>query len=132
MPNAQIQPFLLFEGNAEEAMNLYVSIFSGAKILELHRYGPNQAGQEGSIMRAVFSIKDLTLLCTDSVAKHGFTFTPSVSLFVNCDSEEEINRLYESLSANSDAFMPIGDYGFSRRFAWLSDRFGVSWQLNLA
>lgn len=132
MPNAQIQPFLLFEGNAEEAMNLYVSIFSGAKILELHRYGPNQAGQEGSIMRAVFSIKDLTLLCTDSVAKHGFTFTPSVSLFVNCDSEEEIDRLYESLSANSDAFMPIGDYGFSRRFAWLSDRFGVSWQLNLA
>jgi predicted 3-demethylubiquinone-9 3-methyltransferase (glyoxalase superfamily) len=132
MPNAQIQPFLLFEGNAEEAMNLYISIFSGAKILELHRYGPNQAGQEGSIMRAVFSIKDLTLLCTDSVAKHGFTFTPSVSLFVNCDSEEEINRLYESLSANSDAFMPICDYGFSRRFAWLSDRFGVSWQLNLA
>jgi predicted 3-demethylubiquinone-9 3-methyltransferase (glyoxalase superfamily) len=69
MPNTQIQPFLLFEGNAEEAMNLYISLFSGAKILELHRYGPNQAGREGSIMRAVFSIKDLTLLCTDSVVE---------------------------------------------------------------
>jgi len=132
MPNAQIQPFLLFEGNAEEAMDLYVSLFSEAKILELHRYGPNQAGCEGSVMRAVFTIKDLTLLCTDSVVKHGFTFTPFISLFVNCDSEEEINRLYESLSANGNAFMPIGDYGFSRRFAWLMDRFGVSWQLNLA
>ena len=132
MSNTQIQPFLLFEGNAEEAMNLYVSLFSDAKILELHRYGPNQAGREGSVMRAVFTIKDLTLLCTDSVVKHGFTFTPSISLFVNCDSEEEINRLYESLSANGNAFMPIGDYGFSRKFAWLSDRFGVSWQLNLA
>jgi len=113
-------------------MNLYVSLFSEAKILELHRYGPNQAGKEGTVMRAVFSIKDLTLLCTDSVVKHGFTFTPSISLFVNCDSEEEINRLYESLAANGNAFMPIGDYGFSRKFAWLSDRFGVSWQLNLA
>jgi predicted 3-demethylubiquinone-9 3-methyltransferase (glyoxalase superfamily) len=50
MPNAQIQPFLLFEGKAEEAMNLYISLFPGAKILELHRYGPNQAGKEGSIM----------------------------------------------------------------------------------
>jgi predicted 3-demethylubiquinone-9 3-methyltransferase (glyoxalase superfamily) len=55
----------------------------------------------------------------------------SRTLFIH-SPEDEINRLYESLSASGNAFMPIGDYGFSRKFAWLSDRFGVSWQLNLA
>ena len=83
-------------------------------------------------MRADFSIKDLTIMCTDSAIKHGFTFTPSVSLFVDCDSEDEIDRLNSSLSDGGNTFMPLANYGFSRKFAWVSDRFGVSWQLNLA
>src|SRR5882672_554494 len=79
-----IRPFLMFEGKAEEAMNFYVSLFPGAKILDIKRYGPNQPGPEGSVMKASFSIAGQTVLCTDSFVKHGFTFTPAFSFFVDC------------------------------------------------
>jgi predicted 3-demethylubiquinone-9 3-methyltransferase (glyoxalase superfamily) len=62
--------------------------------------------------------------------KHSFTFTPAVSLFVRCDSEEEVSRLCSALAEGGNVLMPVGNYGFSRRFAWVNDRFGVSWQLN--
>ena len=132
MPDSKVRPFLMFEGKAEEAMDFYVSLFSGAKVLDILRYGPNQAGTEGSVMKASFSIGDLTVMCTDSTVKHAFTFTPSVSLFVDCESDEEVIRLSSVLSEGGDILMELGDYGFSRKFAWVNDRYGVSWQLNLA
>jgi predicted 3-demethylubiquinone-9 3-methyltransferase (glyoxalase superfamily) len=132
MPNTKIHPFLLFEGKAEEAINLYLSLFPGSQLVDLQRWGPNQPGKEHSVMKASFTIKDLTIMCTDSPAQHAVTFTPSVSLFVDCDSEDELNHLNTSLSEGGNIFMPIGNYGFSRSFTWISDRFGVSWQLNLA
>jgi len=132
MADVTVHPFLMFEGKAEEAMNFYVSLFPGAKILDIKRYGPNQPGPEGSVMKASFSIGNQTVLCTDSFVKHGFTFTPSFSFFVDCASEEEIGRLSASVSEGGATLMPLGEYGFSRKFAWVSDRFGVSWQLNLA
>jgi predicted 3-demethylubiquinone-9 3-methyltransferase (glyoxalase superfamily) len=63
--------------------------------------------------------------------KHQFSFTPSFSIFVTCDTEEELDNLYEKLLIDGQALMPLGDYGFSKKFGWLNDRFGVSWQLNL-
>jgi predicted 3-demethylubiquinone-9 3-methyltransferase (glyoxalase superfamily) len=132
MADVTVHPFLMFEGKAEEAMNFYVSLFPGAKILDIKRYGANQPGPEGSVMKASFSIGNQTVLCTDSFVKHGFTFTPSFSFFVDCASEEEIGRLSASVSEGGATLMPLGEYGFSRKFAWVSDRFGVSWQLNLA
>lgn len=132
MANSKIHPFLMFEGKAEEAMNFYVSLFDDAKVLEILRYGPNESGKEGSVMRASFSIGGQTILCIDSVVSHGFSFTPALSLFVDCQSEDEIARLSSALSAGGNTFMPLDSYGFSRKFAWVSDRFGVSWQLNLA
>ncbi|WP_263368003.1 VOC family protein [Edaphobacter bradus] len=132
MANTRVQPFLMFEGKAEEAMNFYVSLFDGAQVLEILRYGPDEAGKEGSVMRASFSIGGQTILCIDSIVKHGFSFTPAFSLFVNCESEGEIVRLSSALSEGGSTFMPLDDYGFSRKFAWVSDRYGVSWQLNLA
>jgi predicted 3-demethylubiquinone-9 3-methyltransferase (glyoxalase superfamily) len=63
--------------------------------------------------------------------KHDFTFTPSFSLFVQCESDDEILRLASALLESGAALMPLGEYGFSRRFAWVNDRYGVSWQLNL-
>ncbi|MNG41952.1 3-demethylubiquinone-9 3-methyltransferase [compost metagenome] len=64
--------------------------------------------------------------------KHAFTFTPSMSLYVTCETEAEIDRLFGSLSEGGSVMMPLAAYPFSEKFGWLSDRFGVSWQLTLA
>ncbi len=107
-------------------MNLYVSLIPGSEVIEIVRYGPGEAGPEGSIKTARFSLGGQQLLCSDSFVKHEFTFTPSISFFVTCDSEEEIRRLSSKLSEGGKEFMPLGNYGFSRQFAWVGDRFGVS------
>jgi predicted 3-demethylubiquinone-9 3-methyltransferase (glyoxalase superfamily) len=132
MANPTIRPFLMFEGKAEEAMNFYISLFPGAKVIDIVRYGANRTEAEGSVMKASFSIGNQTVLCTDSIVKHTFSFTPSFSFFVDCASEGDISRIYAALSADGTELMPLGEYGFSRKFAWVNDRYGVSWQLNLA
>ncbi|MGA7226540.1 MAG: VOC family protein [Candidatus Acidiferrales bacterium] len=132
MSTTKIRPFLMFEGKAEEAMNFYVSLFPGAEVLDLVRYGPNGPGAAGSVVKATFRIGTETVMCTDSTVQHGFSFTSAFSFFVECDTEDEIDRLYAALVAGGTAPMPIGNYGFSRKFGWVNDRFGVSWQLNLA
>ncbi len=121
----------MFEGKAEEAMNFYVSLFPGSEIVDIVRYGPGQAGAEGSVLKAAFTVGGQSVLCIDSFVKHGFSFTPAISFFVVCDSEEEIRRLSDVLSEGGAELMPLGEYGFSRLFAWVNDRYGVSWQLNL-
>jgi predicted 3-demethylubiquinone-9 3-methyltransferase (glyoxalase superfamily) len=131
MMGMTVRPFLMFQGSAEEAMNLYVSLFPGGQVLEVVRYGPEGPGVPGSVMKASFSVGGQTILCTDSWVKHAFTFTPASSLFVDCESEEEIGRLASELAEGGAVLMPLGEYGFSRRFAWVNDRYGVSWQLNL-
>jgi predicted 3-demethylubiquinone-9 3-methyltransferase (glyoxalase superfamily) len=121
----------MFEGKAEEAMRFYVSLIPASEILEVVRYGPGQPGPEGSVMKATVSIGGQIVLCTDSFVKHNFTFTPAISLFVQCYTEEEVTRLSSALAEGGSVLMPLGNYGFSRLFAWVNDRFGVSWQLNL-
>jgi predicted 3-demethylubiquinone-9 3-methyltransferase (glyoxalase superfamily) len=130
MPKA-VRPFLMFEGRAEEAMRFYVSLFPEARITEFSRFGPEGPGTPGTVMRGSFVIAGQTVLCTDSLMSHAFTFTPSFSLFVDCESEAEIERLCVALAEGGTTLMPLGHYGFSRKFAWVNDRFGVSWQLNL-
>ena len=127
-----VRPFLMFEGRAEEAMGFYVGLVPGSAVLELTRYEAGGPGVPGTVMRAVFSLAGLEVMCTDSPIAHGFTFTPAASLFVTCGSEEELEVLAAGLAEGGSWLMPLGDYGFSRRFGWLNDRFGVSWQLNLA
>ncbi|MBZ5582115.1 MAG: VOC family protein [Acidobacteriia bacterium] len=122
----------MFSGQAEEAMNFYVSLFPGGEVTDIARYGPGEAGAEGTIFKAAFSVGGLSVLCIDSPVKHEFGFTPAISLFVDCRSEDEIRRLAAALSEGGAELMPLGEYGFSRQFAWVADRFGVSWQLNLA
>ena len=128
--DAEIRPFLMFEGRAEEAVRFYVSLFGG-KVLELERFGAGGPGPEGTVSKAVFSICGLTLRAFDSFVKHGFGFTPAFSLFVDLKSEADLQRVYDALAEGGSALMPLGDYGFSRKFGWVNDRFGVSWQLNL-
>jgi predicted 3-demethylubiquinone-9 3-methyltransferase (glyoxalase superfamily) len=125
-----ISTFLMFEGKAEEAINFYISIFKVSQIIDLTRYNANEGGAEGTVKLARFSLKGQEFVCIDSVG-HNFTFTPSMSLFVNCDSEEEINGLYENLSLGGQVMMPLGAYPFSKKYGWVSDKYGVSWQLSL-
>ncbi|WP_095407441.1 VOC family protein [Pseudobacillus wudalianchiensis] len=127
-----VTPFLMFQdGKAEEAMNFYTSLIKDSEIKSIVRYGANEAGDEGTVMQAVFSLKGQEFMCIDSNVKHQFSFTPSFSIYVTCDTEEEMTSLYQQLIVGGQALMPIGDYGFSKKFGWLTDRFGVSWQLNL-
>jgi predicted 3-demethylubiquinone-9 3-methyltransferase (glyoxalase superfamily) len=120
----QIHTFLMFEGKAEEAVNLYVSLVPKARIIEVQKHG------ESTLYR--FELNGVEYRALDSATHHAFTFTPSMSLFVECDGEAEIDRLYSALLEGGQALMPIGNYGFSRKFGWVNDRFGVSWQFNLA
>lgn len=126
-----IVPFLMFEGSAEAAMNLYVGLFPNSAVSRVERYGPGEPGAEGSVKRADFVIAGQRLMCIDSPVKHAFTFTPSMSLFVECESEADLDSAFGQLSAGGGVLMPPGSYGFSTKFAWVNDRFGVSWQLNL-
>ncbi|MCZ7545423.1 MAG: VOC family protein [Anaerolineae bacterium] len=128
----RITTFLMFDGKAEEAMNFYTSLFEDAKILSLTRYGPNEAGAEGTVMQATFALDGQTFMCIDSSIKHEFTFTPAMSLYVACETEADVDRLFEALSEGGQVLMPLDRYPFSAKYAWLADRFGVSWQLSLA
>ncbi|MCC5883889.1 MAG: VOC family protein [Halomonas sp.] len=130
MPH-HVTPQLMFEGNAEQAMRFYVSLFDDAEIIRLELYGPEEPGREGSVKQAEFTLAGRRYTCIDSHISHPFTFTPSMSLFVECENREEFERLLTQLSEQGEMLMPPDDYGFSTRFAWLNDRFGVSWQLNL-
>ena len=89
----RVQPFLMFQGNAEEAMRFYVSLFADGEVTAIKRDGSGEAGAEGSVQTASFSIGKLVVKCIDSPIKHAFDFTPSFSLFVECESEAEIQRL---------------------------------------
>jgi predicted 3-demethylubiquinone-9 3-methyltransferase (glyoxalase superfamily) len=121
----------MFEGTAEEAMSFYVSLFNGSEIKQIERYGPGEPGKEGTVKIARFTLVGHDLICIDSPVKHGFTFTPSTSIFVDCESEAELNEAFNQLAAGGQILMPLDYYGFSTRFGWCQDRFGVSWQLNL-
>lgn len=128
----KVTPFLMFqEGKAEEAMNFYTSLIEDSAITNIVRYGANESGDEGTVMQATFTLKGQEFMCIDSNIKHQFSFTPSFSIFVTCNTEEELANLYQKLIEGGQALMPIGDYGFSKKFGWLNDRYGVSWQLNL-
>jgi predicted 3-demethylubiquinone-9 3-methyltransferase (glyoxalase superfamily) len=126
-----VAPFLMFDGKAEEAMRFYVSLIPGSEVLGIQRYGPEGPGAEGSVMLGRFSLAGLAVLCSDSPVSHAFSFTPSTSLFVTCASDDEIERIAAALAEDGEWLMPLDDHGFSRRFAWLNDRYGVSWQQNL-
>jgi predicted 3-demethylubiquinone-9 3-methyltransferase (glyoxalase superfamily) len=121
----------MFDGVAEAAMNFYVSLFKGSEVRKVERYGPGEQGKEGSIKIADFTVGGQRFRCIDSPVKHAFSFTPSMSIFVDCEDEAELDEAYKELSAGGEVLMPVGDYGFSAKFGWVNDRFGVSWQLNL-
>jgi predicted 3-demethylubiquinone-9 3-methyltransferase (glyoxalase superfamily) len=130
---SRVTPCLMFQdGRSEEAMNRYVEVFGDGRVISIKRYGPNSVGaKEESIEQAVFEIHGQRLMMTESPPVHPFGFTPAISLLVDFDSQEELDRVFAELSAGGEVMMPLDNYGFSRRFAFLQDRYGISWQLNL-
>lgn len=122
---------LTFDGRALEAMRFYVSIFPEAVITSLAKYGKGGPGKEGSVLRAVFRLNGQDFMAIDSPVKREAGFTPAVSMYVACESETEIDLLYKRLLEGGGPLMPLENYGFSRKFGWLTDKFGLSWQLNL-
>ncbi len=121
-------------GKAEEAITLYTTVFAGSEITSIERYGAdNGDGEtEGSIKAARFTLNGVEHVAMDSRRRHEVTFTPATSFLVECESKAEFEKTYQALSDGGVELMPPDDYGFSKKFVWLNDRYGVSWQLNLA
>lgn len=127
------KPFLMFQGGtAHAALDLYLATFPDSGIVRVVHWAQGEAGPVGTIKIAVFTICGQEFMCSDSPVKHDFEFTPSSSTFVDFDSVEELERVFSVLSEGGKILMPLDNYGFSQRFGWVNDRFGVSWQLNLA
>jgi len=127
-----LRTFLTFQGGAAtEALDLYRDVFTDFELIEIDRYGPTDAGPEGTVKVATFRLAGSEFSCADSPIGHDWGFTPAVSLWIDCDDDDEQQRLFSQLSDGGQVFMPLDDYGFSTRFGWVGDRHGVTWQLNL-
>lgn len=113
----KITPFLWFDGNAEEAVNFYVSIFKNSKILSVTRYGDAGPGPKGTVMSATFQLEGQNFYALNGGPE--YTFTPAVSFFVSCETQKEVDELWEKLSKD----------GRKDRCGWLQDKFGLSWQI---
>jgi len=125
------RPFLMFQnGCAQAALDLYFSTFPDSHMVRAEHYAQNDVGPPGSIKVAVFTLCGREYMCSDSPVRHGYTFTPSNSTFVEFDSIAELERVFGILSDGGQILMPLANYGFSQLFGWINDRFGVSWQLN--
>ena len=113
----KITPFLWFDSNAEEAMNFYTSIFKNSKIGQVRRYGEAGPGPKGAVMTATFQIEGQEFMALNG-GPH-YKFTPAISLFVNCETQKEVDELWEKLSAGGETL----------QCGWLTDKFGVTWQI---
>ncbi len=113
----KITPFLWFDRNAEEAARFYVSIFENSKIVSLSRYGDAGPGPKGSAMVVVFELAGQQFMALNGGPQ--FKFTEAVSFLVNCETQDEVDTLWERLSAG----------GSPGQCGWLKDKFGLSWQI---
>lgn len=131
VPIQKITPFLWFDNQTEEAVNFYLTVFNNSKIKTTTRYGEEGAKATGmpenSVMTMAFQIEGL-----DYVAINGgpvFQINPTISFFVNCETIQEIERLWGRLSENGTIMMELDSYPFAEKYGWLQDKFGVSWQI---
>jgi predicted 3-demethylubiquinone-9 3-methyltransferase (glyoxalase superfamily) len=113
----KITPFLWFNNNAEEAVNFYISIFKNSKIVNISRYGEAGPGPKGTVMSATFELNGQEFMALNG-GPH-FSFSPAISLFVKCETQQEVDEFWEKLSAG----------GKKERCGWLTDKYGLSWQI---
>jgi len=120
---ADVSTHLMFQdGSAREAVEWYVELIPNSAITEVT--GPDGPGQT-----IRFELANRPFIAFNSPVIHGFDFTPAMSIFVTCDTPEEVDELFGELSTGGSVMMPLDDYGFSPRFGWCADRYGVSWQV---
>jgi predicted 3-demethylubiquinone-9 3-methyltransferase (glyoxalase superfamily) len=128
----ELRTFLTFQrGAATGALELYRDVFADFELIEIDHYGPADVGPEGTVKVAKFRLAGSDFSCADSPIDHQWGFTPAVSLWVECDDGDELQRLFDRLSDGGNVYMPLDDYGFSTRFGWVGDRYGLTWQLNV-
>jgi predicted 3-demethylubiquinone-9 3-methyltransferase (glyoxalase superfamily) len=113
----KITPFLWFDGKAEEAMNFYISIFKNSKVGKVTRYGDAGPGPKGTVMSATFQLEGQEFMALNGGPQ--FRFTPAISFFVNCETQQEVDALWEKLCEG----------GKKERCGWLKDKYGLSWQI---
>jgi predicted 3-demethylubiquinone-9 3-methyltransferase (glyoxalase superfamily) len=113
----KITPFLWFDGKAEEAMNFYMSIFKDSKILNTTRYGDAGPGPKGKVMGATFQLHGQEFIALNGGPQ--FKFTPAISFLVSCETQQEVDELWDKLLAG----------GAPQQCGWLTDRYGLSWQI---
>jgi predicted 3-demethylubiquinone-9 3-methyltransferase (glyoxalase superfamily) len=113
----KITPFLWFDGKAEEAMNFYVSVFKNPKVVRVSCYGEAGPGPKGTVMSATFQLDGQDFFALNGGPQ--FTFSPAISFFVNCETQQEVDELWEKLSED----------GEKNRCGWLKDKYGLSWQI---
>lgn len=118
-------PFLMFQGRCEEALTFYAGTIPGARIVSIDKK------PDGAVAMARLSVGGLEIMANDSPPVHAFDFTPSTSTFLTVDKAGDVDSLAAALGEGGRLLMPPADYGFSQRFGWVQDRFGVSWQINL-
>lgn len=131
MKKPMLRSLTFQDHNAEPAMTFYVELFDNSRVLEVKRWGEGAPVEAGRIMQATFELDGNLFLCSDSPAVHDWNFTPAVSHYLECEDRAELERLFSALADGGDVKMPLNNYGFSQLFGWVTDRFGVSWQLNL-
>ena len=113
----KIVPFLWFDDQAEEAMHHYISIFPDSKVVNITRYGDAGPGPKGTVMSVTFQLAGQEFMALNGGPQ--FKFTEAISLFVNCETQEEVDELWAKLSEGGEAG-PCG---------WLKDKYGLSWQI---
>ncbi|MBU2601334.1 MAG: VOC family protein [Actinobacteria bacterium] len=132
MADNEMAIMLMFAGQAEEASGFYTGLFADSSVEFIERYGPEFPGPVGQVVHARFRLNGQLVVAMDSAVEHAFTFTPSTSFFLTCASAEEVDRLYAELVDGGSVMMALDSYPFAKRYAWVQDRFGVSWQLMFA
>lgn len=133
MANSVSTHILFQNGLAKEAVERYGEIFDGYELDRLDLYaGDDREDLHGQVKVAEFRAYGHRFMCVDSPIHHEWDMTPGVAPFIECENDAEMERLFEALEPGGTVHMPLGDYGFGRRFGWVEDRFGVSWLLNTA
>ena len=127
----KVTPFLMFNNQAEEAVNLYTSLFKNSEILTMVKYGEDGPGEPGTVQHSIFTLNGQVFMAIDADNGEELPMNPSISLYITVEDAMDIKRLFNGLKKEGAILMPKTSMPPFREFAWVQDKFGVSFQLAL-